>query len=115
MFVNKKAKIPEYNKRVVFSGRAITNIIALKNLTEQYRFTYGSNGHMLIVHREETGLPNMEFLMHYSGLHYYEPTKKYLVFLNTVSKNKEGFSRRQINSAIKSRELQHTLGFPTIN
>ena len=39
------------------------------------------------------------------GLYYYEPTKKDLVFLDTVSKNKVGFSKRQINSAVKAREL----------
>ena len=38
--VNHKAKIPGYNKRVWFSIRAITNIITLKKLTEQYRVTY---------------------------------------------------------------------------
>ena len=69
---------------------------------------------MFIVHREVTDLPNMEFLMYDSGLHYYEPTKKDLVFLNTVSKNKEGFSKRKIKSAVKSRELQHTLKFTNV-
>ena len=52
--------------------------------------------------------------MHYSGIHYNEPTKKDLVFLNTVSKNKEGFSKIQIKSVVKSSELQHTLGFTTV-
>ena len=69
---------------------------------------------MLIVHIEGTDLQNMEFMMHDSGLHYYEPTKKDLVFLNTVSKNKEDFSKRQIKSTVKDRELQHTLGFTTV-
>ena len=49
-----------------------------------------------------------------SGLHYYEPTKKDLVVLNTVSKNKEVFSNKQNKSAIKYWELQHTLIFPTV-
>ena len=52
--------------------------------------------------------------MHYSGINYNEPTKKDLVFLNTVSKNKEGFSKIQIKSVVKYRELQHTLGFTTV-
>ena len=56
----------------------------------------------------------MEFRMHDSGIHYCEPTKKDLVFLNTVSKNKEGFIKIQIKSAVKYRELQHTLVFPTV-
>ena len=69
---------------------------------------------MLVLHREGTDLPNMEFLMHDSGLHYYEPTKKDLVFLNTISKNKECFSKIKIKSDVKARELQHTLGFLTV-
>ena len=52
--------------------------------------------------------------MHDSGLHYYEPTNKYLIFLNTVSKNKECYSKRKIKSSVKDRELQHTLGFFTV-
>ena len=52
MSVNKKANKPVYNKRVWFSRRDITNILSLKNLTEQYRVTYDSNGQMFIVHRE---------------------------------------------------------------
>ena len=57
---------------------------------------------MFIVHREGEGLPNMEFLMYDSGLNYYEPTKKDLVFLNNVSNNKEVFSKRQMKSNFKS-------------
>ena len=112
--VNHKAKIPGYNKRVWFSRRAITNIITQKNLTKQYIVTYDSNYQMFIIHREGTYLTNMENIIHDSGLHYYEPTKKDLVFLNTVSKNKEGFSKRKIKSAVKYQELQHTLGFTTV-
>ena len=60
---------------------------------------------MFIVHREEVGLPNMKFLIQESGLHYYEPPKNDLLFLNNVSKNKEGFSKRQIKDSFKAREL----------
>ena len=42
------------------------------------------------------------------------PQRKKYLFLNTVSKNKEGFRKRQIRSAVKAQELQHTLGFPTV-
>ena len=69
---------------------------------------------MFVVHREEAGLPNIEFLMQNSCLYYYEPPKNDLSFLETVSKNKEVYSKRQIKYSIKSRELQHTLVFPTV-
>ena len=69
---------------------------------------------MFTVNRDKAGPPNMEFLMHESGLNYYKPTKNGLLFLNTVSKNKKGFRKRLIKDAIKARELQNTLGFTTV-
>ena len=92
--VNQKTKIPGYNNRVWFSRRAIINTIALKNLTEQYRGTYASNERMFIVHTKDLQPVSMEFLMHDSGIHYYEPPKKDVVFLNTASKDREVFSKR---------------------
>ena len=91
--------------------RDITNIIALEKLSEKYRVTYDINDQMFIVHREVAGLPNPEFIMHDSCFHYYEPTNTDLVFLNNVSKNKGGFSKRQIKSAIKAWDLHPTLLF----
>jgi hypothetical protein len=76
MVVDRQAIAPGYHKRVWFSKRAITNIIALKNLIQQYHVTYDSHdvkGPMCVVHREAAGLPNMEFRMHESGLHVYNP------------------------------------------
>ena len=69
---------------------------------------------MFIVHRQVAGLPNLEIIIHYSSLHYYEPPKKDILFINTVSKNKEGFIKREIKISVKAWELQHTLGFTTI-
>ena len=40
--------------------------------------------------------------------------KKELVFLNTVSKNREFFRKRKIIIAIKAWELQNTLVFTTV-
>ena len=69
MSANHKFNTPGYDKNMWVTGKPITNIITIKNLTEQYRVTYDSNSHMLIVHREILGLPKMKFLLHNSGLH----------------------------------------------
>jgi hypothetical protein len=73
MVVSQKASIPGYHNNVWFSKRAITNIIALKNLIQQYRVTYDSNNEMSVIHRESKGKLNMQFRMHESGLHYFDP------------------------------------------
>jgi hypothetical protein len=67
MSVTWKANMPGYNKDVWFSTRAITNIITLSNLIQQYRVTYASYNKMFVLHRESQGKPNMEFRMHKCG------------------------------------------------
>jgi hypothetical protein len=55
MVLTREAEMRGYHKTVWFSKRAITNIIALRNLIQQYR---------VVVHRESENKPNMEFRMH---------------------------------------------------
>jgi hypothetical protein len=100
MIVTRKATMEGYNKTVWFSTRAIINIVALRNLIDQYQVTYDSDDLMFVVHRESESKPNMEFKMHKSGLHYYEPRKEHhLTLFNTVSESKIGFTKRQIKCA----------------
>jgi len=84
-------------------------------LIEQYRVTYDSDDLMFVVHRESENKPNMEFRMHESGLHYYDPRKNdQLAFISTVSENKEGFTKRQIKGAETARTLYATLSYPSM-
>ena len=69
-----------------FSKYSITNIISLKKLIKKYRVTYDSIDQIFMVHREDLEKPNMEFNRHESVLHYYNPTDKVVVLINTVSK-----------------------------
>jgi hypothetical protein len=97
MVVNRKATILGYTKTVWLITRAITNIIALRNLIDQYHVTYDRDDLMFVVHRESESRPNMEFRMHESGLHYYDPRKEeHSTYITTIFDNKEGFTKRQI-------------------
>jgi hypothetical protein len=101
-----KAEVAGYHTHVVwYNKKAITNIIALSNVIKQYRVTYDGDDQMFVVHRESENKPNMEFRMHESGMHYYDPRSesattinynREFTFVNTVSGNKEGFTQRQI-------------------
>jgi hypothetical protein len=69
---------------------------------------------MFVVHQEPQGKPNMEFQMYHCGLHYYDPRdEKHVAFVNTVSENKEGFSKKQIKGAEAARTLYKTLSYPS--
>jgi hypothetical protein len=68
---------------------------------------------MFVVHREPEGKPDMEFWMHKSGLHYFDPRDSEFIFVNTVSKNKAGFMKRQIKEVEVSRSLYSKLNYPS--
>jgi hypothetical protein len=53
----------------------------------------------------------MEFRMHHSGHHYYDPRDEEYAFINTVSRNMEGFTKRQIQRADVARTLYTTLSY----
>jgi hypothetical protein len=113
MVVSCRETVPGYNKIVWSSTRAITNIIALRNLSDQYRVTYDSDDLMFVVHRELENKPNMDFLMHESSLHYYDTRKEQqFTFVDPVSKNKKGFTKRQIKGTDTARTLYKTLSYP---
>jgi hypothetical protein len=89
--------------------------MTLSNLIQQYRVTYYSDDNMFVVHRESQGKPNMEFRMHKCELHCYNPrNEKHLALVNTVSENKEGFTKRQIKNAELARTLYKTLSYPSM-
>jgi Reverse transcriptase (RNA-dependent DNA polymerase) len=113
MTVTHKAKMAGYHSDVWYNKKAITNILALSNVIKQYRVTYDSDDRMFVVHRKAAGKPNMEFRMHESGLHFYDPRGKDFNFVNTVSGNKEGFTQRQIKDAEVARTLYATLSYPS--
>jgi hypothetical protein len=54
----------------------------LSNVIKQYRVTYNSDDQMFVVHRESKNKPNMEFRMHESGLHYYDPRTESATTIN---------------------------------
>ena len=102
-----------YHKNIWFIKRDIANIIALSNIVHQYRVTYDSEDNIFIVYREAENKPNMEFRIHKSGLHYYNPRNKHFAFINTVSGNKEGYTQKQIKSAEDARTLYANLCYPS--
>jgi hypothetical protein len=53
--------------------------------------------------------------MHESGLYYNDLRKKqHLTFVNTVSDDKEGFTKRQIKGAELAQTLYKTLSYPSM-
>jgi hypothetical protein len=55
----------------------------------------------------------MEFWMHKSGLHYFDPRDSKFTFINTLSKNEAGFTKRQIRDAKVARSLYSKLNYPS--
>jgi Zinc knuckle len=115
-----------YHHEVWYNKNAIANILSKKWVSMQYRVSMdtGTDG-SIWVHRSETsGLPDIEFKMHVSGLHYWDPTKsmaktgpdnktKKLTFVETVEDRKKMYSKRQVKLAEVARAGLHNAGFPS--
>ena len=114
MTVDHKAAFEVYKHKVWYDDKAIANIIDLKNIIKQYRVTYDSDEETFVVHREIQNKPNMHFYMHESDLHIYDPENVANAFVTTVSGNKEGYTKRQIQRAEKAWSLYAILGYPSI-
>ena len=102
-----------YHSSVWFSEISVTDNIALRNLHLQYLFTYRIDEMMFIVHRKYEGKPNMQFIMHESGMHCFEPRDQEFSFVNTVSDNKESFIARKIKGEEVDRYIYTTLIYPS--
>ena len=112
--VTRKETVTGYKKYFCFSKDSITNTIDLKKLINKYQVTYDSINQIFVVHREDQEKPNMEFKIHESVLHCYNPTDKAVVLINNVSGNKQEFSKRQINGAEQEKTLYAKLGYPSV-
>jgi len=74
-------------------------------LIKQHHVTCNSHDLLFVVHRESENKPNMEFIMHESGLHYYDPRgQKEFAFVNAVMGNKEGSTPHNKSNAQESHD-----------
>lgn len=113
MKINKVATLPDFQKPVWFSTRAITNILSLKSVDKQYHVTYDSNDQCFVVHRQDVGMPDIIFQMHSLGLHYHQPDGDFS-FVTTIDGNMLPFTKRQIESAEKAQALYASLSYPSM-
>ena len=80
---------------------------------DHYPVTYDCDKSKFVVHRADSGKPNMVFCMHSSGLHIYDPDNTVFSFITTVNGNKAHFTKHQIEGAEKARSLHASLGSPS--
>jgi hypothetical protein len=113
--LHKTAVFKELGLKVWYSSRAITNILPLAVIQQQYPVTYNRKlGTEFVVHRTQHGLTDMIFWMHLSGLHYYDPVEEGFVFIETVEQNKLAINKHKLKGAEKARSLYAGLGFPSV-
>jgi hypothetical protein len=84
----------------------------------------GTDGSIWVHRSEKNRLPDIEFKMHESGLHYWDPTNdttkasvntktRKLTFVETVEDRKELYSKRQVKLAEIARAGLHNAAFPS--
>ena len=100
---HKKTYVKNYGE-VWFDGRAITNIMSLKNVKEKFRVTYDSGRDGTFTVHKPNGL-NIKFVMHSDGLHYHDTVNRQVTMVQNVTENEKGYSKRQLTDARTARDL----------
>ncbi len=113
MMINHLADIGK-GQSVWFSKKAIANILSLKHVKKTYPVSYECADDTFTIHREDYGMGNMVFKMHESGQHYHDSRGEDFSFITTVEGNKIPFTKQQIKSAEKARNLYASLGYPSM-
>jgi hypothetical protein len=114
---NKKGTFPIYGE-VWYDPKAITNILSLKAVQEQYHVHYDSGaGNKFVVDLGSHGI--MEFKQSPEGLYYYDvgctsPEENGMVLVNTVASNKTKYSNDDYVRALKARKIQVLIGRPSL-
>ena len=96
-----KTSVKGYHRDVWYSKYIIINIIFLRNLIKQYRVTYDSDDERFVIHRQIENKTDLYFKIYKNGLYYFDPrnknfqeSEKDFVFVETVVKNLEGFTKK---------------------
>ena len=113
--------LPGYGT-VWYDPKAITNILSLRRVRDWYRITYDSVYQQFVV----TKPCGKEFVFKESegGLHYLDTTcsgreedqdhnQEHVFMVNTVKDNRRNFTNNDYLRAIRARELQVTIGWPS--
>ena len=85
-------------------------------MNKHYRVTDDSNDETFVMNRKESGLPNMKFQMHASGIHAYQPNesnKSKITFINTVSENTKAFNKRETKRETMAKQLYSNMLYPS--
>jgi hypothetical protein len=118
--VQHEAEVPNYQGKVWFDEKAMTNVFSMALMEEKYRITYDSGVESAIIVHTERG--PVKFTKGPENLYYFKP--KYRTtneimsatnFVETVKENELFYTPRQIESAKRAKKLMHSLGCPTVN
>ena len=85
----------------------------LKNRIQQYRVTYDRLNQIFIVHCKENNKPNIHFIIHDSGIHYYGRAE-YFTLLATVADNKKRYINQQIKAEERALELYRAVTYTSV-
>ena len=108
--VDRVSDLPGY-KTVWYEPTGIANILSMSRATKKFWVIFDSEGgkffRMVLPYRE------VRFKLSPNGLYYFDATDREnsVLLLNTVSENREGFTRREYEGDRAARRAMHLLGF----
>ena len=105
---------------VWFNPNSLANVLALRDVRRRAQVTLDTNQELaFLVHIPDA--PPLRFTEHDTGLYIHQPNDKdvklpitaYSCYLQTVAKNRDLFTRREVQGADKARALYRHIGRPS--
>ena len=90
------------------------NILSVAKLKQQYHITYDSGQENAFIVKEHDNT-QIKYIFHeaYDGLYYHDVNNTQLIYITTVTENKQKYSQSDVKRADGVRALQKIIGHPT--
>ena len=96
-----------------YNAKSLANILSLSQIDDKYRVTCDSSVEKSFF-VDGTSSGNKRFVRSSGGLHYYDNSagRNKFIMMQTVSGNKDKFTKKEIEATNKAVQLYHAIGRP---
>jgi hypothetical protein len=115
---NQQGRLGNFPEPVWYNPKGVENILSLNSVKKHYRVTYDSAESDTFMVTDATNSLQLHFKPIKNGLYAlrgpsFNGQEKYWSFVNTISKNKDMYTKRELQAAARARKVQNIIMFPS--
>ena len=113
LLITQQGTLPGHST-VWYHPHVSVNILSMAKLKQQYHITYDSGQENAFIVKEHDNT-QIKYIFHeaYDGLYYHDVNNTQLIYITTVTENKQKYSQSDVKRADGVRAIQKIIGHPT--